>query len=103
MSKAMLMKTTVMAFSIAGMAVSASPADARRDQDEAYRAARSGEIRSLPDIRARVHSRLSGAQPLGEEYDPASRTYRLKYLRSGSVIWVDVDARTGAVVRHSGN
>src|SRR3546814_9226082 len=82
----------------------AAPSGARRDQGEAYRAARSGEIRSLPDIRARVHPRMRGAEPLGnEEYDAASRTYRLKYLRNGSKIWVDVDARTGAVVGRSGN
>ncbi len=99
----MFMRVIATALGLGGMALSATPADARRDQDEAYQAARSGEIRSLPDIRARVHSRMSDAQPLGEEYDSASRTYRLKYLRSGSVIWVDVDARTGAVVRHSGN
>lgn len=103
MSKAMLMRLAVTALGLGGMVLGTAPAEARRDQDDAYRAARSGEIRPLPDIRARVHSRMSDAQPLGEEYDPASRTYRLKYLRSGSVVWVDVDARTGAVVRRSGN
>ena len=98
----MWMKVAVTALGLGVTVLGTVPADARRDQDDAYRAARSGEIRSLPDIRARIHSRMSNAQPLGEEYDPASRTYRLKYLRSGSVIWVDVDARTGAVVGRSG-
>ena len=97
------MRVAFTAIGLGGMVFTAPSADARRDQDEAYHAARSGEIRSLPDIRARVHSHMSDAQPLGEEYDPASRIYRMKYLRSGSVIWVDVDARTGAVVRRSGN
>lgn len=101
MSKAMLMRVAVATLCF-GVTVLGTPAEARRDQDAAYRAARSGEIRSLPDIRAQVQSRMSGAQPLGEEYDAASRTYRMKYLRSGSVIWVDVDARTGAVVGRSG-
>lgn len=102
MSKAMLMRVAVTALGLGVMTFGAPSADAKRDQDEAYRAARSGEIRSLPDIRAGVRSRMSDAQPLGEEYDPNSRTYRLKYLRSGSVIWVDVDARTGAVIGRSG-
>src|SRR3546814_4313236 len=88
MSKAMWRGLAVTAFGLGSRALGAAPAEARRDQDEAYRAARSGEIRSLPDIRARVHPRMRGAEPLGnEEYDAASRTYRLKYLRNGSKIW----------------
>jgi hypothetical protein len=46
---------------------------------------------------------MAGASYLGSEYDPGSATYRLKYMRSGSVIWVDVDARTGAIIGRSGD
>lgn len=88
---------------LVAVAMPASPALARRDQDAAYRAAQAGEIQPLPDIRARMRSRMHGAQPVGEEYDPGSRTYRMKYLRAGSVIWVDVDARTGNVIDRSDN
>lgn len=79
-----------------------SSAEGRRDQDAAYQAARSGAIRPLPDILARVNPRMGGADFLGSELDAGNRVYRLKYMRGSSVMWVDVDARTGDVVRHSG-
>ena len=83
-------------------AIGASPAEARRDQDAAYQAARAGAIRPLPDILARVNPRMDGADFLGSELDANSRVYRLKYLRGSSVMWVDVDARTGTVLGRSG-
>ena len=82
----------------------ALPAEARRrDQDEAYAATRAGEIRPLREIEGRVMPRMGGAAYLGPEFDPGSGTYRLKFMRSGSVIWVDVDGRTGAIIGRSGN
>ena len=42
-----------------------------------------------------------GMQYLGPEYDPAAMAYRLKFIRDGRVIFVDVDARTGQVLRQS--
>lgn len=73
-----------------------------RDQDDAYENARIGRIRPLPEIEQRVSRDMGGAAYLGPEYDADSDTYRLKYMRQGSVIWVDVDGRTGRVVGHSG-
>jgi hypothetical protein len=66
-----------------------------REQDNAYRAMRQGRIRPLPEIRARIN--LPGAEFIGVEFD--GRIYRLKYMREGEVIWIDVDAETGQVVR----
>jgi hypothetical protein len=81
----------------------ASPALAgHRDQDDAYENARTGRIRPLPEIEQRVSRNMGGAAYLGPEYDAGSDRYRLKYMRQGSVIWVDVDGRTGRVVGHSG-
>lgn len=77
-------------------------AEGRRDQDAAYQAARSGAIRPLPDILARVNPRMGGADFLGSDLDAGNRVYRLKYMRGSSVMWVDVDARTGEVIRRSG-
>jgi hypothetical protein len=92
---------------IAGaLLVSAGAASAdgrRRDQDAAYEAARSGQIRSLREIEGRVVPRMGGASYLGPEFDSGSATYRLKFMRAGSVIWVDVDGRTGAIIGRSGN
>jgi len=84
--------------------VATAPAGARpRDQDEAYQAMRSGQIRPLREIEGRVVPRMGGASYLGPEFDAGSATYRLKFMRAGSVIWVDVDGRTGAIIGRSGN
>lgn len=58
---------------------------------------------SVREIERRVIPRMPGAQYLGFDYDPSTDVYTLKFLRNGSVIWVDVDGRTGAIVRRSGN
>jgi hypothetical protein len=58
---------------------------------------------SVREIERRVVPRLPGAQYLGFDFDPATEVYTLKFLRNGSVIWVDVDGRTGAIVRKSGS
>jgi hypothetical protein len=66
-----------------------------REQDNAYRATQQGRIRPLPEIRARIN--MPGAEFIGVEFD--GRIYRLKYMRGGEVIWIDVDAETGQIVR----
>jgi uncharacterized membrane protein YkoI len=72
-----------------------------RDQDEAYKAARSGAIRPLGEIIARVTPRVGGSF-VGSEFDAGTRTYRLKYMREGQVVIVDVDAKSGQVLGISG-
>ncbi|WP_294057778.1 PepSY domain-containing protein [Sphingomonas sp.] len=58
---------------------------------------------SAREIVERVKPLMGDATYLGFLYDPATNIYTLKFLRNGSVIWVDVDARTGRVLRRSGN
>jgi uncharacterized membrane protein YkoI len=79
-----------------------APASAQRrgDQYRAYEAHQSGRVLSLREIEDRVLPRMRGSTYLGPEFDGG--VYRLKFMRSGSVIWVDVDARTGAVIGRSG-
>ncbi len=89
--------------SLAGAAASASADPRRRDQDEAYSATRSGQVRPLREIEARILPRMQGTSYIGPEYDSDLARYRLKFMRGGSVIWVDVDARTGQVIGRSGN
>ncbi|WP_157218820.1 hypothetical protein [Flavisphingomonas formosensis] len=72
------------------------------DQDAAYDARRAGSIRPLREIERGVMPRMAGASYLGPEFDAGSSTYRLKFMRGGSVIWVDVDGRTGAIIGRSG-
>ena len=70
-----------------------------RDQDRAFRATREGRSMPLPMIERRVRPHMGGADYLGPELK--GETYRLKYMQSGRVIWVDVDAATGRIVRKS--
>ena len=70
-----------------------------RDQDRAFRAAREGRSMPLPMIERRVRPHMGGADYLGPELK--GETYRLKYMQDGRVIWVDVDAATGRIVRRS--
>ena len=88
-----------------GALPSAAPAalDQRSDQEEAYRATREGHVKPLREIESRVLPRMRGFSYLGPEFDRGSAVYRLKFLREGSVVWVDVDARTGAVIGRSGH
>ena len=74
----------------------------RPEQDDALEMRRSGSIRPLREIEGRVLPKMNGADYLGPEFDSGSGIYRLKFMRAGSVIWVDVDARTGAVIGRAG-
>jgi hypothetical protein len=72
-----------------------------RDQDRAFRATREGRSMPLPMIERRVRPQMGGADYLGPELK--GETYRLKYMQDGHVIWVDVDAATGRILRRSGH
>ena len=50
------------------------------------------------EIERRVIPRVPGAQYLGFDYDPETEIYTLKFLRKGTVIWVNVNARTGRTI-----
>jgi hypothetical protein len=75
----------------------------RREQDEVYAARQSGQVMSLRQIEQRVVPRMNGFDYLGPEFDPGTASYRLKFMRAGSVVWIDVDARTGAVIGRTGD
>ena len=89
---------------LAGLLLSAAPADARprdKEQESAWRATQEGRILPLRTIEGLILPRMRGADYLGPELDPGSGRYRLKFMRSGEVIWIDVDARTGQVIGQS--
>ena len=86
----------------AGTLIAATPAFAKRDeQGEVRKDMRDGNVRSLREIEGRVLPQMRGSQYLGPEYDATSMAYRLKFIREGRVVWLDVDARTGQVLRRS--
>jgi hypothetical protein len=71
------------------------------EQGEVRKEMRAGNVRSLREIEARVLPMMPGMQYLGPEYDPAAMAYRLKFIRQGRVVFVDVDARSGTVINQS--
>lgn len=97
------------AFALALLAVSGlHPAAAqwrRGDQDEAYQARRDGALMSLRAIESTIVPRMKarGADYIGSEFDGATGRYRLKFVRGGAVIWVDVDGRSGNIVARAGD
>ncbi len=94
--------TALMAATMATALPTALHAQQRPDeQNEARRDLRSGAVRSLRDIERRVLPTKQGMQYLGPEYDPSAMVYRLKFIRDGRVMFVDVDAKTGQVLGES--
>jgi len=89
-----------MTMTAATLPASAQPRGSR-DQDTAFRATQEGRFMSLREIEARIVPRMRGADYLGPELDAGSARYRLKFMREGQVVWLDVDARTGQVVGRS--
>lgn len=68
------------------------------EQTQVRKDMRLGNVRSLREIEERVLPTMPGMQYLGPEYDPAAMAYRLKFIRDGRVVFVDVDARSGTVL-----
>ena len=80
-----------------------APFRRRSDQDQAYHARREGTMRPLAEIEDNIvpQMRRRGADYIGAELDDGR--YRLKFTRGPSVIWVDVDGRTGDIVGRAGD
>jgi hypothetical protein len=70
-----------------------------REQERAFEATREGRSMPLPKLEQRVMPFMGGADYLGPELNGG--TYRLKFMQNGRVIWVDVDASTGRIIRRS--
>jgi hypothetical protein len=84
----------------AGLLTSPAAANPPRDADRAFEATREGRSMPLPTIERRVMPFMGGADYLGPEMNGGG-TIRMKFIRNGRVIWVDVDAQTGRIVRRS--
>jgi uncharacterized membrane protein YkoI len=86
---------------VSGLAAAPAVAQSRNDQGEARKEMRAGNVLPLREIERRVLPRMKGSEYLGPAYDSTAMIYRLKFIRDGRVTFVDVDARTGRVVRRS--
>jgi uncharacterized membrane protein YkoI len=98
----------LLAFSLVAGGLSA-PADAQRgrdrqslrDQESAREEMLAGRTLSSREIERRVVPQMKGHKYLSFEYDAGASAYRLKFIKEGHVTWVDVDARTGRILRVS--
>ena len=77
---------------------SAESAQRRDEQNDARAQMMAGKVKSLRSIENRVLPKMSGSQYLGPEFDPVAQVYRLKFIRKGRVVFVDVDGRTGSIL-----
>ncbi len=99
-----MMKRILLAAAVAGVGLTglAAPAQAQDNpQGEARREMRAGNVLSLREIERRVIPTMGDAEYLGPAYDSAAMAYRLKFIRNGRVMFVDVDARTGRIIRRT--
>jgi uncharacterized membrane protein YkoI len=94
-----LFRTLLAALFAATLAGAPALADPPREADKAFRDTQQGRALPLPQIERRVMPFMGGADYLGPELNGG--TYRLKFMENGRVIWVDVDAQTGRIVRRS--
>lgn len=84
-----------------GMEAAQAQPQRSQEQGEARRDMEAGTILRSREIEARVLPTMKGHEYLGFEYDPAARAYRLKFIRDSRVSFVDVDARTGRILRRT--
>ncbi|WP_232366645.1 PepSY domain-containing protein [Alteripontixanthobacter muriae] len=83
-------------------AVAATPAVAQRsEQGAARKEMKAGNVLSLREIERRILPTMKGYEYLGPAYDSAAMAYRLKFIKDGRVVFVDVDARTGRVINRT--
>jgi hypothetical protein len=99
-----MIKHMLAATLILGVTLPAQAQTRRAEQDAAYQATRDGAVRSLRSIENGIVPRMKarGADYIGAEFMQPSQQYRLKFMRGSSVIWVDVDGRSGAIVNQAG-
>ena len=101
----MSMRNPLVAMSLALAMLVSGPVLAERnrvpEQDALRNGVRAGEYLPYQEMRARAQGRVDG-QMIGSEFDPGTGRYRFKFQRGGSVIWMDMDGRTGREVGRVG-
>ena len=104
MQQPMLMRIFATAC-IAGVLVAPDVSAQRRprEQDQVRDAVVGRQVKPLHEIESQIVPRMRGSDYLGPEFDASTGVYRLKFMRAGQVIWIDIDGRSGAVLGRSGN
>ena len=73
-----------------------------RDNTAAWQATRQGRLLKIKEIERRVLPTMRGSQYIGFDLEMPSGVYTLKFLRDGTVIWVDVDGHSGQIIGRTG-
>ena len=74
----------------------------RGDQANARAEMAAGRNMPIREIERRIIPQMrADDEYIGFEYDSSAQAYRLKFIRNGRMIWVDVDAQTARVLRIS--
>jgi hypothetical protein len=81
--------------------VPAAAQQSRGDQASAREEMKAGRTLPVREIERRVIPQMRGHEYLSFEYDGNASAYRLKFIKEGQVVWVDVDARTARILRIS--
>lgn len=102
----MKMPTALFAAIALSASLAALPAQAqdrpRGDQNSARAEMEAGRILPIRQIERRIIPQMrDDDEYIGFEYDSTAQAYRLKFIRNGRMIWVDVDAETARVLRVS--
>ena len=100
----MMRRNSLSALALVVAALAVSPgvqAQERSPQGEARKEMRAGNILRIRDIEQRVLPTMGDAEYLGFGYDPGALAYRLKFIKKGRVVFVDVDAKTGKILRRT--
>jgi uncharacterized membrane protein YkoI len=102
-ARASLLPVLALALSLAtGASAHADDEGEEKDHDAARRAVEAGEVQPLAVIRDRVASRLGG-RVVGVEFERQDGRYVYEFkviARDGRLLEVEVDARTGAIIRN---
>lgn len=99
--KKFLLPILASALLVSNFASAPAAAQSRTDQEKARKEMQAGNVLSLREIERRILPTMGGAEYLGPAYDSTAMAYRLKFIRNGRVMFVDVDARTGRILRRS--
>lgn len=96
-----LLRTLLLAGLVAtGLTSAPALADPPRESQRAFQGRQEGRSMPLPQLERRVMPFMGpNTDYLGPEINGG--TYRMKFIRDGRVIWVDVDPQTGKIIRRS--
>jgi hypothetical protein len=102
MMKIKLLSVTLLALASLSTAEARDPR--RSDQEAAFKDTQLGAVRSLRSIENAIVPGMEakGASYIGQEYYQDNQRYRLKFMRGKSLIWVDVDGKSGAIIGQAG-